>query len=186
MPRRLTLVVPVLLSGVLLSGPSFAAPASYTATGGRVNFAYNVTFIGVRGSSDALTAEATFAPDNLPKASGRVVLAAAALRTGNGVQEGHMRGALGADRFPDIVYSLTAVNSDTMLREGQTLATTGSGSLTLKGKTRVLTVPLKLTLNGGKVNVATQFKFNPHEYGVDYFGGADSIAIDVNFVLSPR
>lgn len=175
------------LSFALLTfGLASAAPASYTATSGHLSFDYRVTFIGVRGSSDSLTAEAMFSPDNLPQASGSVVIPAAAIRTGNGVQEGHMRGALGAERFPDIVYTLTGVNSDTMLREGQTLATTGSGSLTLKGKTRSLMVPLKLTLNGGKVNVATQFKFNPHDYGVDYFGGADSIAIDVSFVLAPR
>ena len=175
-----------LCSALLTVSPAFAAPASYTASAGRLNFEYRVTFIGVRGSSDTLIAEAMFSPDDLQHASGSVVIPAAAIKTGNGVQEGHMRGALGAERFPDIVYTLTGVNSDTMLREGQTLATTGSGSLTLKGKTRSLLVPLKLTLNGGKINVATQFKFNPHEYGVDYFGGADSIAIDVSFVLAPR
>ena len=166
--------------------PSVAWAAPYSAAGGTVSFDYRVTFVGVHGTSGDLSAEVDYAPGGLPSASGTVSIRAASLKTGNGLQEDHMRGAMGADKFPNIVFALTGVNSDTMLAEGQTLATTGNGKLTLKGVSRVLSVPLKLTMNAGKIPVATQFKFNPYDYGVSYFGGADSIAINVGFVLSPR
>ena len=170
------------LSGLL--GSAWAV--QYSAAGGTVSFDYRVTFVGVHGTSGDLSAEVDYAPGDLPSASGTVSIRAASLKTGNGLQEDHMRGALGADKFPNIVFALTGVNSDTMLVEGQTLATTGSGKLTLKGVSRPLNVPLKLTMNAGKVTVATQFKFNPYDYGVSYFGGADNIAINVGFVLAPR
>jgi polyisoprenoid-binding protein YceI len=160
--------------------------ASYIASTGSVTFDYKVTFVGVRGTSSELVAEANFNPASLAGASGTVTFKAASLKTGNTLQEGHMRGALGSDQFPAVVYALSGVESKAALAEGQTLVTNGAGTLTLKGKTMPLTVPLKLTLTGGKVNVATQFKFNPHDFGVDYFGGANSIALNVGFVLAPR
>ena len=61
------------------------------------------------------------------------------------------------------------------LREGQTLATTATGTLTVKGVRRRLSVPVKATLQGGRVHVSTQFKFNPHDYGVNYPGSSDSV-----------
>ena len=163
-----------------------ALAADYGASTGTVTFDYRVTFIGVRGTSSDLEAEVTFTPDGLDGATGTVSVRTASLKTGNGLQEDHMRGALGAGAFPNMVYTLSGVNTSTMLSEGQTLVTTGSGKLTLKGVSKPLSVPLKLTLNNGKVTVATQFKFNPHDFGVDYLGGADSVAVNVGFVLVPR
>ncbi len=184
MPSR-QLLRPVAL--LVLSGlPSVAWATPYSAVGGSVSFDYRVTFVGVRGTTSDLEAEVDYKASNLADSGGTVTVKAATIKTGNGLQEGHMRGAMGTDKFPNIVYELTGVNSDTALSEGQTLATTGSGTLTLRGVKRSLTVPLKLTMNAGKITVATQFKFNPYDYGVSYFGGADSIAINVGFVLAPR
>lgn len=184
MPRFCSLRSAALLVLTGLAGVAWAAP--YSAVGGMVNFDYRVTFVGVKGTTSDLEAEVDYKASKLADSAGTVTVKAATIKTGNGVQEGHMRGAMGTDKFPNIVYELTGVNSDTALSEGQTLATTGSGTLTLKGVKRSLNVPLKLTINAGKITVATQFKFNPYDYGVSYFGGADSIAINVGFVLAPR
>ncbi|WP_425147453.1 YceI family protein [Deinococcus sp.] len=172
--------------GVLLLACSAASAGDYAADSGSLGFDYRVTFIGVRGSSSSVQAAVSFMLPDVSQASGSVTVKAASLRTGNSLQEDHMRGALGAERYPDIVYTLSGVNTGAVLSEGQTLATTGLGKLTLKGVTRSLSVPLKLTLNSGKVNVATQFKFNPYDFGVEYLGGSDSIAINVAFVLEAR
>lgn len=181
----MSLIARFVLPAVMLLAPG-AYAASYSASTGNVTFDYKVTFVGVRGTSGELVAEANFSPVSLSGATGTVTLKAASLKTGNGLQEGHMRGALGADQFPNIVYALSGVEAKAGLVDGKVLTTTGAGALTLKGKTLPLAVPLKLTLVDGKVNVATQFKFNPHDFGVDYFGGANSIALNVAFVLAPK
>ena len=173
-----------LLALTSLLNVAWAAP--YSAAVGTVSFDYRVTIVGVRGATNDLGAEVEYKANKLADSAGTVTVKAATIKTGNGLQEDHMRGAMGTDKFPNIVYALTGVNSDAVLTEGQTLATTGTGKLTLKGVTRSLEVPLKLTMNAGKVTVATQFKFNPYDFGVSYFGGADSIAINVGFVLAPR
>ena len=172
----------LILPGLL--NVAWATP--YSAAGGTVSFDYRVGFVGVKGTTNDLGAELEYRANKLADSAGTVTVRAATVKTGNWLQEDHMRGAMGTDKFPNIVYALTGVNSDTMLSEGQTLATTGTGKLTLKGVTRSLEVPLKLTMNAGKVTVATQFKFNPYDFGVSYFGGADSISINVGFVLAPR
>ncbi|ULH15960.1 YceI family protein [Deinococcus sp. KNUC1210] len=180
------LSLPASATTLLLAWAASASAAGYGATGGSVRFDYRVTFIGVSGTSSDLSANVNLTMPDVWQASGTVSVKASSLKTGNSLQEDHMRGALGADRFPVIVYTLSGVNTGAVLTDGQTLATTGMGTLTLKGVTRSLSVPLKLTLSGERVNVATQFKFNPHDFGVDYFGGSDSIAINVGFVLEPR
>jgi len=176
---------PILLTTLLgLSGAALAG--TYGATTGTVSFDYRVTVFPVHGSSGDVRADATFEPDMLGAARATVTVPLAALKTGNGLQEEHMRGALGTDRYPNAVFTLGTINTDTTLTPGQTLVTTATGTLSVRGVTRNVTVPLKLTLQGGAVNVATQFKFNPHDYGVDYFGGADSISILASFALIPK
>ncbi|WP_293911734.1 YceI family protein [Deinococcus sp.] len=168
-----------LLSSLL--GASLAAP--YTAAGGQAVFDYRVTFIGVRGTTPDVKASMNIDPDNLAKVSGTVNVTVATFKTGNGVRDGHMRGALGADEFKDAVFTLSAVQGLGKLPEGQQVSSTVVGQLSLKGVARTLSAPVKLKRVGNTIEVATQFKFNPHDFGVDYFGGANDIAINVSFKL---
>ena len=112
---------------VLTGLPGVAWAAPYSAAGGTVSFDYRVAFVGVKGTTGDLEAEVDYKASSLADSAGTVTVKAATIKTGNGIQEGHMRGAMGTDKFPNIVYELTGVNSDTALSEGQTLATTGSG-----------------------------------------------------------
>ncbi|GGQ92232.1 YceI family protein [Deinococcus ruber] len=125
------LPLPVAASTVLLAWAATASAAGYGATGGSVHFDYRVTFIGVSGNSTDLSAAVNLTLPDVSQATGTVSVKTASLKTGNGLQEDHMRGALGADRFPVIVYTLSGVNTGAVLTDGQTLAATGMGTLTL-------------------------------------------------------
>lgn len=174
-----TLVSTLLIS--LLLGSSFAAP--YTAAGGQAVFDYRVTFIGVRGSTPDVRAALNVNPDDLAKVGGTVTVTVATFQTGNGLRDDHMRGALGADQFRDAVFTVLAVQGLGKLPEGQQVSSTVTGQLSLKGVVRPLSAPVKLKRVGKTIEVATQFKFNPHDFGVNYFGGANDIAINVSFKL---
>jgi polyisoprenoid-binding protein YceI len=165
--------------------PALAAPQSYVGSG-TADFEYRVLVVTVRGTSSSLGAQGSLDPASLAGSEARVTLPAASLVTGNSLRDSHMRGALGSAQYPNITFVLSSLSGASALQDGVTAVATGSGLFTLRGVSKVITVPLKLTLQGGAVNVATQFKFNPHEYGVDYFGGASSIAINAAFALSPR
>jgi polyisoprenoid-binding protein YceI len=173
--------LPALLSAWLL-GSACAAP--YTAAGGQAVFDYKVTFIGVRGTTPDVKAALNVNPDDLAKVGGTVTVTVANFKTGNGTRDGHMRGALGADQFKDAVFTINAVQGLGKLPEGQQVSSTVSGQLSLKGVVKPLSAPVKLKRVGNTIEVATQFKFNPHDFGVNYIGGANDIAINVSFKLA--
>lgn len=65
------------------------------------------------------------------------------------------------------------------------MATTAQGQLTVKGVTKTIVAPVKATLRGDTVQVATQF-INPHDYGVNYRGtSSPSVTVNVSFDLKP-
>lgn len=166
-------------------GSVWAAP--YTAApGGSATFEHRVRGINVKGTVEGVTGTVQLDPANLAATRGRVNVPLANLKTGLGLRDTHARGesALNTARFPNATFVLGSLTGG-RLGEGQTVSTTASGQFTLKGVTRTISVPVKATLTGGQVKVAAQFKFNPHDYGVNYAGSSDSASVDVNFTLSP-
>ena len=166
------------------AGSGWAAP--YTATQGRATFEHRVLIVNVKGTVEGVTASVQLDPDDLAATRGQVSVPLANLRTGIGLRDDHARGesALNTARFPNAVFVLGSLTGG-KLTEGQTLSTTASGQFTLRGVTRTISVPVKATLAGGQVRVATQFRFNPHDFGVNYAGSSDSASVDVNFTLTP-
>ncbi|GAA4022677.1 hypothetical protein GCM10022631_41490 [Deinococcus rubellus] len=164
-----------------LSTLTFAAP--YQASSGQVTFAYRVIIVPVQGKTAQVSAALDIDPDDLASAGGTVRVNVASLKTGNTLRDDHMAGALGAAQFRDAVFTLTNVQGLGRLPEGQAVSSTVNGQLSLKGVTQPLSAPVKLTRQGNSIAVATQFKFNPHDFGVNYLGGASSIAVNISFKL---
>ncbi|GGS40894.1 YceI family protein [Deinococcus knuensis] len=166
-----------------LSGAAEAA--TYRAADGTATFNYRVTVVPVPGTMTGVTANVTLDPQNLAGTRGTVTVPVSTLKTGITLRDSHAKGpdALGTAKFPNATFELTSLTGG-KLTEGQTVATTATGKLTVKGTTKTITAPIKATLTGGKVNVSTQFKFNPLEFGVRYPGGTDSVTVDVAFVLA--
>ncbi|WP_230272227.1 YceI family protein [Deinococcus sp. 6YEL10] len=183
--NKYLLPLPALVLATTLSGAAQAA--TYRAAGGSASFAYRVTVVNVNGSMTGVTANVTLDPQDLAATKGTVTVPVSTLKTGITLRDNHAKGAgaLGTAQFPNATFELTSLTGG-KLTEGQTVATTATGKLTVKGTTKTITAPIKATLSGGKVNVSTQFKFNPYDFNVRYQGGADSVTVDVTFVLTPN
>lgn len=175
------------LIGVLGLSALSGHAAPYAASGGNATFEYRVTVVNVKGTVEGVTSAVELDPGDLAATSGTVTVPLSELKTGNSLRDSHAKGtgALNTTQFPSATFKLEKLTGG-KLTERQTLATTASGQLTVKGVSRLVNVPVKATLSGGKVNVSTQFKFNPHDYGVRYPGGADTITVNVDFVLAAR
>lgn len=173
--------------GVLGLGFGLGHAAPYAATGGNATFEYKVAFVNVRGTVEGVTSTVDLDPGDLAATSGTVTVPLSDLKTGNSLRDSHAKGsgALNTAQFGDATFKLEKLTGG-QLTEGRTLATTASGQLTVKGVGRPISAPVKATLSGGKVNVSTQFKFNPLDHGVRYPGGADTITVNVDFVLAAR
>jgi len=170
-------------AALLASGLAFAAP--YAATAGTATFSHTVRFIPVRGSIAGVTASVNLDPANLAATTGSVTVPVVNLKTGIGLRDTHTKGAeaLNTAKFPNATFKLEKLTGGKLV-EGQTLSTTATGTLTVKGTAKNVSVPVKATLQGGKVNVSTQFKFNPFDFDVRYPGSSDSVTVDVAFVLN--
>lgn len=170
-------------AALLASGLAFAAP--YAATAGTATFSHTVRFIPVRGSIAGVTASVNLDPTNLAATTGSVTVPVVNLKTGIGLRDTHAKGAeaLNTAKFPNATFKLEKLTGGKLV-EGQTLSTTATGTLTVKGTAKNVSVPVKATLQGGKVNVSTQFKFNPFDFDVRYPGSSDSVTVDVAFVLN--
>lgn len=178
---RLRLLALAVVAG---SGAVWAAP--YEASAGKATFEHRVRGINIKGSIEGVTSTVQLDPANLAATRGRVSVPVDNLKTGIGLRDSHAKGesALNTARFPAATFVLGSLTGG-KLTEGQTVSTTASGQFTLRGVTKTLSVPVKATLAGGKVQVAAQFKFNPHDYGVNYPGSSDSASVDVAFTLTP-
>ncbi|GGR84074.1 hypothetical protein GCM10008960_08890 [Deinococcus sedimenti] len=162
-----------------------AAALPYRAAEGTATFTHSVRFIPVRGTIAGVTASVDLDPANLAATTGAVTVPVVNLKTGIGLRDTHAKSdvALNAAKFPNATFKLEKLTGGKLV-EGQTLSTTASGTLTVKGKSKAITAPVKATLQGGKVNVSTQFKFNPLDFDVRYPGSSDSVTVDVAFVLN--
>ncbi|MBZ9751120.1 YceI family protein [Deinococcus sp. HMF7604] len=170
-------------AAVLMAGE--AQGAAYRAADGQASFTHTVRLIPVRGNIAGVTASVELDPANLAATTGSVKVPVSGLKTGIGLRDTHAKGenALNAAKFPNATFALEKLTGG-KLAEGQTLSTTATGKLTVKGTTKTISVPVKATLQGGKVNVSTQFKFNPYDYDVRYPGSSDSVTVDVSFTLT--
>ncbi|UBV43784.1 YceI family protein [Deinococcus taeanensis] len=173
------------LAGTALVAGSMVSAAPYRASDGTATFTYTVRFIPVRGTISGVSASVTLDPANLAATAGTVTVPVANLKTGISLRDAHAKreDALNAAKFPNATFTLEKLTGGKLV-EGQTLATTATGKLTVKGTAKAVSVPVKATLQDGKVNVSTQFKFNPFDFDVRYPGSSDSVTVEVSFVLT--
>lgn len=170
---------------LLLSASALAAPSAYTSNNGTATFDHRVIGVNVHGNISGVTSTVQLDPIDLAATTGTVTVPLTNLKTGIGLRDSHAKSerALNTNVYPNTTFTLEKLTGGKLL-EGQTLATTASGKLTVKGVTKQISVPVKATLNGEIVNVSTQFQFNPHDYGVNYPGSSDSVTVGVSFSLS--
>ena len=167
-------------------GMGLAAPMFFTAQRGTATFEHRVLFVNVRGTIPGVTASITLDPQDLSVAQGKVTVPVVSLATGIGLRDNHARSerALDAAHHPNATFVLDGIPGG-HLTEGETLQTSVVGKLTVKATTLSISAPVKATLVGNQITVATQFKFDPHDYGVNYPNSSDVITVNVTFTLAP-
>lgn len=133
--------------------------------------AYSIKFKGTKaeGTFSGLTGRLDFDPANLPAAKMEVQVAAATIKTGNNIKDGHARGASWFDvaKYPKISFRSTAFSQ------------TGAGyvvrgDLTLHGTTKPVSIPFQFTQQAEKGLFAGQFRVNRKDFGINgnFFGFA--------------
>ncbi|WP_424949887.1 YceI family protein [Deinococcus sp.] len=182
----MTFKLPALIC--LLAFPMAAAqtvPYTSVPGSGKVEFAYRVTLIPVNGNTPDVQASATADLSHLNSATAQVTVALANLKTGIGLRDRHALDALGAREYPNVSFVLSRLSDAATVADGQSVTLTGEGTFTLRGVTKSLKTPIKLTRQGQQLRVYTTFDIHPQDYGVNVIGADGTTTLKVTFVLAP-
>ena len=138
--------------------------------GSTVKWQLPSTFETVRG--DVPVFRGTIEADPLPTGAwdvkSRIVVPAAAMRTGNRRRDNRMRGRiLETARFPEIVFELRRLTGDlSRLRPGESFSVQIVGDLTVHGRAARVQLPVDVYVFGDHVEIAGSFPLNWKDYGM--------------------
>jgi polyisoprenoid-binding protein YceI len=141
---KLTILAFIVLTGAALAAPQtfdFKDPKGINNAG----FKLDAPLEAINGSASGISGTVTFDPGDPGATKGKIIVATASLMLPNPMQKQHMLGDkwLDATRFPEISFESKAFKN--VQTAGDTTTADVTGTFTLKGVSRELTVPVKLT-----------------------------------------
>ena len=138
--------------------------------GSTVKWQLPSTFETVNGEAPIFrgTIEAKPLPSGAWDVQGKIVVPAAAMRTGNRRLDSRMRGRiLETARYPDIVFELTRFTGDlSRLRPGENFTAQIVGNLTVHGRAAPVQLPVDVYVFADRVEIAGSFPLNWKDYGM--------------------
>ncbi len=189
-----------LLSALTLAGSALAAPQTFDFKDPKgVNnavFKLDAPLEAINGSASGVTGTVTFDPENPGATKGKLVIAASSLNVPNPMMKEHMHGEkwLDVKQHAEISFDVQSLkNVKTTANETTAEAT---GTFTLKGVAKELTVPVKLTylkdklsarvpnLKGDLLVVRSTFPIQRSDFGIMAGQAADKVAETIEIVLS--
>ena len=138
-----TLVLIALTSGV------FAAPQAFDFKDPKginnAGFKLDAPLESINGTASGVSGTVTFDPENPGATTGKIVVATSSLMVPNSMQRGHMLSDkwLDAAKFPEITFEAKGFKN--VKTDSDTTTADVTGTFTLKGISKELTVPVKLT-----------------------------------------
>ncbi len=184
-------------AGLLAAAPQsfdFKDPKGVNA----IQFHLDSVLEPISGTANGVTGNVSFDAANPAATSGRIVVATNSLAVTNSMMTDHLRGEqwLNAPANPEIVFELTKLeNAKT---DGNVTSGTATGKFTLKGVTKEISVPVKLTylpgafgkrinkpeLGGDLLVIRGDFKIQRADYGIQPGKNEDKVNPEINLTLA--
>lgn len=139
----------LLLASLALAASLTAAPTSFNFKDPKgvnaVQFQLDSLLEPIAGSAGGVTGTVAFDPAAPAATTGKIVVAASSLKVPNGTMTEHLLGDswIDAASHPEITFEL--VKLDNVKTAGTTTTADATGKFTLKGVTKDITLPVKLT-----------------------------------------
>jgi len=161
-----------------------------------VVFKLDAPLESINGTASGISGTVTGDPDKLETITGRIVVAAETLHVTNPVMKEHMHGEkwLDTKANAEIVFDLKSVSN--VKRDGNSGTADVSGTFTLKGISKDVTVPVtitylpgKLKARGGDVDgdllvIRSNFTINRSDFQIQAGQSADKVAENIEVSLS--
>jgi len=195
MKTKFALLVFITAAGVTLAAPQtfdFKDPKGVNNAG----FKLDAPLESINGSASGVSGTVTFDPANPGATSGKIVVATATLIVPNPMQRQHMLGDkwLDATKFP--VISFESKELKNVQTTGDTTTADVTGTFTLKGVSKEITAPVKLTwlkdklgdrvpnLKGDLLVIRSNFTIKRSDFNINPGQYEDKVSDAIEITLS--
>ena len=195
---KLTHIIPLISLSLTMAG--YAAPESFDFKDpkGVNNAVFNLDapLESVNGSASGISGTVSFDPENPGATSGKIVVATETMTVPNPMQKEHLHSAnwLDVAKYPEITFetkSLANVKTDDNVTTADV-----TGTFTLHGVSKEITVPVKLTylkdklsarvpnLNGDLLVIRANFSINREDFNIQPGKYEDKVSPTIELSLS--
>ncbi len=190
----------VLLTLAGLAGTAPAAPLSFDFKDPKgVNnavFKLDAPLEAINGSANGISGTVTFDPENPAATQGRILVATESLHVPNPMMKGHLQGGQWMDvaKFPEIGFAAKELKN--IKTVGDTTTADAVGTLTIKGVSEELTVPVKLTylkdklsqrvpnMKGDLLVIRANFEIKRSEFNINPGAPQEKVSDTIDLTLS--
>lgn len=151
----------------------------------------------INGSANGVSGTVIFDPEKPGATTGRIVIASASLHVPNPMMKEHLHGAQWMDvaKNPEIVFEAKELKN--VKTAGDTTTADVTGTFTLRGTSKEITVPVRITylkdklaarsngqMKGDLLVIRSNFAVKRSDYGINPNAPADKVAEDIEITLS--
>lgn len=190
----------LLLAFFGLSSVALAAPQSFDFKDPKgvnnVVFKLDAPLESFSGNATGITGTVTFDPEQPAATKGKIVVASSSLHLGNPMQQQHMQGEqwLNVAKYPEISFEAKELKNAKCT--GDVTTAEATGTFTLKGTSKEITVPVKLTYlkdklgqrvpnqKGDLLVIRSSFTIKRSDYGVNSGKLEDKVSDEIELTLS--
>lgn len=132
-----------------ITGTLHAAPISFDFKDPKgvntVVFQTDAPLESINGTANAISGTVIYDPVNPQAVKGKIMVAANSLHVGNPTMKEHLHGAnwMDVSKFPEISFELQELAN--VKKEGDVVTADATGTMSMHGVTKTITVPVKFT-----------------------------------------
>jgi polyisoprenoid-binding protein YceI len=196
MKRTLASIFPL----IIVSVSTFAAPQEFDFKDPKgVNnavFKLDAPLEAINGSANGITGKVTFDPQNPSQAKGRIVVATGSLHVPNPTMKQHLHSDQWMDvsKFPEISFEARELKN--VKTSGDITMADALGTLSIRGVSKEVTVPVKLTFlkdklgmrvpnqKGDLLVIRANFPISRKEFGINPKAPQDKVSDTIDLTLS--
>jgi polyisoprenoid-binding protein YceI len=150
MKTKLTVVLTFTVVSVALASPenfNFKDPKGVN----NAAFSLDAPLEAIRGTASGVSGTVAFDPANPGSTSGKIIVTSSSLRLPNSMQQQHMQSDKWLDvaKYPEISFEAKSLAN--VKTTGDTITADAKGTFTLKGISKEMSVPVRLTYLKGKL-----------------------------------
>ncbi len=149
-----------------------------------------------QGSASGISGTVTFDPENPAATKGKLVVAAATLHVPNPLMKEHLHSGMWMDvaKYPEIVFEAKELKN--VKTSADTTTADAVGTMTIKGVSKELTVPVKLTylkdklgqrvpkMQGDLLVLRSTFTIKRSDFGINPSAPEDKVSNEIEITLS--